>query len=198
LHIAAARIAAVPRAIISFFGENSDNLRRLLHFLELHVMSVAELDRTDIKILNVLQQEGALSAAQVGERVGVTAPTAWRRITRLEKAGVILGRHATLDLKKVGLGLIVFVRVKLVNGGRDSLAAFSRAIHKLPEVVDCYTITGDVNFLLRVVTSDTVAYDAFFLDHLSALPGILSTESSIALSTIKSTQVLPLLPTKRQ
>jgi hypothetical protein len=72
----------VPRAIISFFGENSDNLRRLLHFLELHVMSVAELDRTDIKILNVLQQEGALSAAQVGERVGVTAPTAWRRYQR--------------------------------------------------------------------------------------------------------------------
>jgi Lrp/AsnC family transcriptional regulator len=155
-------------------------------------MDISSLDRTDIKILNVLQKEGSLSAAQVGERVGITAPTAWRRITRLEKAGVILGRHATLDPKKVGVGLTVFVRVKLVSGGRDSLAAFSRAIHKLPEVVDCYVITGDVNFLLRVVTRDTAAYDAFFLDHLSALPGILSTDSSIALNTIKSSHMLPL------
>jgi Lrp/AsnC family transcriptional regulator len=155
-------------------------------------VDISSLDRTDIKILNVLQQDGSLSAAQVGERVGITAPTAWRRITRLEKAGVILGRHATLDPKKVGVGLTVFVRVKLVSGGRDSLTAFSRAIHKLPEVVDCYVITGDANFLLRVVTSDTAAYDAFFLDHLSALPGILSTDSSIALNTIKSSHMLPL------
>ena len=155
-------------------------------------MNDTNLDRTDLKILDVLQGEGSLSAAQVGERVGVTAPTAWRRITHLQKSGVILGCHAALDPKKLGLGVMAFVRVKLTSGGRDSLVAFARAIQKLPEVVDCHTITGDVNFLLRVVAKDIAAYEAFFLDHLAALPGVLSTESSIALTTIKSTHVLPL------
>jgi Lrp/AsnC family transcriptional regulator len=163
-----------------------------LHYWEITAMNVNELDRTDLKILDVLQRDASLSAAQVGERVGVTAPTAWRRITRLEKVGVITGRHAAINPKKVGIGLTVYVRVKLVNGGREALMNFAHAIEKLPEVVECVTITGDASFLLRVLVKDTAAYDAFFIDALSALPGLLSTDSAIVLSTIKSSPLLPL------
>jgi Lrp/AsnC family transcriptional regulator len=161
-------------------------------------MTIKDLDRTDLKILDVLQRDASLSAAQVGERVGVTAPTAWRRIMRLEQTGVITGRHAALDPKKIGIGLTVFVRIKLVNGGREHLLNFARAIQKLPEVLDCYTVTGDASFQLRVVVKDTAAYDAFYVDQLSALPGLLSTDSAIVLSTIKSSPVFPLGTTPRR
>ncbi len=159
---------------------------------------IEDLDRTDLRILDVLQRDASLSAAQVGEKVGVTAPTAWRRITRLEKSGVITGHHASIDPARVGLGLVAYVRVKLVNGTREYLTAFARAIEKIPEVVECVTITGDANFLLRVVAKDTAAYDAFFVDVMSRLPGLQNTDSAIVLSTIKSTRLLPLGIAPRQ
>lgn len=154
--------------------------------------AMSDLDKTDLRILDVLQRDASLSAAEVGEKVGVTGPTAWRRIIRLEKAGVITGRHATIDAAKVGFGLTVYVKVKLINGARDYLTAFARAVEKIPEIVECVMTTGDASFLLRVLVKDTAAYDAFFVEVLSGLPGLLATDSVIVLSTVKSTQILPL------
>jgi DNA-binding Lrp family transcriptional regulator len=161
-------------------------------------MSINELDKTDLRILDVLQRDASLSTAQIAERVGVTAPTAWRRILKLEKEGVITGRHAAINPISVGLGLTVYVKIKLVNGSREHLINFARAIQKMPEIVECVTITGDASFLLRVLVRDTAAYDAFFLDSLSSLPGLLSTDSAIVLSTIKSSPLLPLGNTQRR
>jgi DNA-binding Lrp family transcriptional regulator len=155
-------------------------------------MNAKALDRTDVRILDVLQRDASLSAAQVSERVGVTPPTAWRRIMQLEKTGVILGRHARIDPAKVGLGVQAIVRVKLINGDREHLAAFARAIEKIPEVIECITLTGDISFLLRVIAPDMTAYNTVLMDQLAKLPGLLSTDSSIVLATIKSTQLLPL------
>ncbi len=154
--------------------------------------NLGELDRLDLRILDILQRDATLSAAQIGERVGVTGPTAWRRIARLEKAGIITGRHASIDAAKVGLGLTVYVKIKLVNGAREYLTAFARAVEKIPEIVECVVITGDASFLLRVLVKDTAAYDAFFVDVLSGLPGLLASDSIIVLSTVKSTPILPL------
>ncbi len=151
-----------------------------------------EMDRADLKILETLQQHGALSAAEIAEKVDLTTSTCWRRISRLEEAGVIRNRVALLDREKVGLAVTVFSRVKLATQGRDALSKFEQAVRELPEVVECYTLMGDSDFLLRIVTRDIKAYEAFFLDHLSRLPDVQSVHSSIALSVIKETTALPL------
>jgi Lrp/AsnC family transcriptional regulator len=151
-----------------------------------------ELDKADLRILEVLQHHGNLSAAEVAEKVDMTTSTCWRRITRLEEAGVVKSRVTLLDREKVGLNVTVFSRVKLATHGRDSLAKFEQAVREHPEVLECYTLMGDTDFLLRIVVRDIKAYEAFFLDHLTKLPGVESVHSSIALSTIKETTALPL------
>jgi Lrp/AsnC family transcriptional regulator len=151
-----------------------------------------ELDKADLRILEVLQHHGNLSAAEVAEKVDMTTSTCWRRITRLEEAGVIQQRVTLLDREKVGLNVTVFSRVKLAAHGRDSLGRFEQAVRELPEVLECYTLMGDTDFLLRICVRDIKAYEAFFLDHLTRLPGVESVHSSIALSTIKETTALPL------
>jgi Lrp/AsnC family transcriptional regulator, cysteine-sensing transcriptional activator len=151
-----------------------------------------ELDKADLRILEVLQQHGNLSAAEVAEKVDMTTSTCWRRITRLEEAGVIRSRVTLLDREKVGLNVTVFSRVKLAAHGRDSMGRFEQAVREHPEVLECYTLMGDTDFLLRICVRDIKAYEAFFLDHLTRLPGVESVHSSIALSTIKETTALPL------
>ncbi|HEY3786703.1 MAG TPA: Lrp/AsnC family transcriptional regulator [Steroidobacteraceae bacterium] len=151
-----------------------------------------ELDRGDVRILDVLQQHGDLSAADVAERVGMTASTCWRRVTRLQELGVVKSRVALLDREKIGLNVMVFSHVKLAGHGRDALLRFEQAVREHPEILDCYTLMGETDFLLRIVCRDIKAYEAFFLDHLSRFPGVQSVNSSIALAVIKETTALPL------
>jgi Lrp/AsnC family transcriptional regulator len=154
----------------------------------------SDLDRTDMRILDLLQAHGDLSAAQVAERLSLTASTCWRRITRLEEQGVILKRVALLDREKLGLSVLVFSHVKLAGHGRDALLRFEQAVRKHAEILECYTLMGETDFLLRIVCRDIKAYEAFFLDHLSRFPGVQSVNSSIALAVIKEKSALPLLP----
>ena len=153
-----------------------------------------ELDRGDLRILNLLQEHGNLSAAEVAERLSLTASTCWRRVTRLEEQGVIVKRVAILDREKLGLTVMVFSHVKLVGHGRDALLRFEQAVRAHPEILECYTRMGETDFLLRIVCRDIKAYEAFFLDHLSRFPGVQSVNSSITLAVIKETTALPLQP----
>jgi Lrp/AsnC family transcriptional regulator len=151
-----------------------------------------ELDRSDVRILDVLQEHGDLSAADVAERVDMTASTCWRRISRLQEAGVLRRRVALLDREKIGLNVMVFSHVKLAGHGRDALLRFEQAVLEHPEILECYTLMGETDFLLRIVCRDIKAYEAFFLDHLSRFPGVQSVNSSIAMAVIKETTALPL------
>jgi len=152
----------------------------------------SELDPTDRRILGVLQNDGSLSAAEVAAKVDVTATTCWRRITQLESAGVIKQRVALLNRAAVGLNVMIFAHVKLSTQGRDAIAKFDQAIRKHPAVLECYTLMGDWDFLLRIVTRDIKEYEAFFLDHLSKIPLVQSVNSSMVLTVIKETTALPL------
>lgn len=152
----------------------------------------ADLDRTDLRILELLQQHGNLSAAEVAERLSLTTSTCWRRISRLEELGVIRKRVALLDREKLGLAVTVFSHVKVAGHGRDALLRFEQAVRAHPEILECYTLMGETDFLLRIACRDIKAYEAFFLDHLSRFPGVQSVNSSIALAVIKETTALPL------
>jgi Lrp/AsnC family transcriptional regulator, cysteine-sensing transcriptional activator len=150
-----------------------------------------DLDRGDARILDLLQEHGDLSAAEIAERLGMTASTCWRRVSRLQELGVIRKRVALLDREKVGLNVLVFSHVKLAAHGRDALLRFEQAVRQHPQILECYTLMGETDFLLRIVCPDIKAYEAFFLDHLSRFPGVQSVHSSIALSVIKETTALP-------
>ena len=151
-----------------------------------------ELDTTDRKILELLQTQHGVNAATIGERIGLSQSACWRRIQNLRDQGVIKDQPVTLDREKVGLNAMVFAHVKLNSQGRSNLAQFSDAVRSYPEVLDCYVLMGNVDFLLRIVARDIKAYERFFFDKLSQLPGVQEITSSIALSEIKHTTVLPI------
>jgi Lrp/AsnC family transcriptional regulator len=150
------------------------------------------LDRTDRRILDLLQREGALPVAEVAARTGLSTTTCWRRIQQLEQDGVIRGRVALLDRSALGLDVTIVAHVKLSTQGRDAIAACAEAIRARPEVLDCYTTMGEWDFMLRIVTKDIKAYEAFYLDHLSKLPNVQSINSSVTVTVIKESTVLPI------
>jgi Lrp/AsnC family transcriptional regulator len=153
----------------------------------------SRIDKVDRRILDLLQREGALSVAEVASRTGLSTTTCWRRIQNLEHTGVIKGRVALLNRAALGLDVTIFAHVKLSTQGRDAIAAFAEAIRERPEVLDCYTTMGEWDFMLRVVTRDIKAYEAFYLDHLSKLPNVQSINSSVTVTVIKETTVLPIV-----
>ncbi len=144
------------------------------------------------RILELLQTESGINASEIGEKIGLSQSAVWRRIQSLREEGVIREQPVKLDREKVGLNTMVFAHVKLTSHGRSNLADFSEAVRKYPEVLDCYVLLGNVDFLLRIVTEDIKAYEQFFFEKLSQLPGIQEVNSSIVLSDIKHTTVLPI------
>ena len=154
-------------------------------------MQSISLDSTDRRILDLLQREPGLNASGIGERIGLSQSACWRRIQRLRDEGVFTDHPVILDREKVGLTTMVFAHVKLTSHGRSNLSAFAEAVRSYPEVMDCYVLLGNVDFLLRIVAADIKAYEQFFFEELSQLPGIQEVTSSIVLSDIKHTTALP-------
>lgn len=150
------------------------------------------LDVHERRILSLLQEDASLSVAALAEQVGLSQTPCYRRVDRLERAGIIKRRVVLVDREKVGLNAHVFAQVKLNAHGRANLDEFAAAIRDLPEVLECYVLMGPVDFLLRIVARDIKAYERFFFDTLSQLPGIQEVNSTVALSEIKSTTALPL------
>ena len=155
-------------------------------------MRILDIDHTDRRIMEILQQEPGINAAELGEQIGLSQSAVWRRMQALREHGVIVDQPVRIDREKVGLNTMVFAHVKLTSHGRSNLAEFSEAVKEFPEVLDCYVMLGNVDFLLRIVTEDIKAYEQFFFEKLSQLPGIQEVNSSIVLSDIKHTNVLPI------
>jgi Lrp/AsnC family transcriptional regulator len=149
------------------------------------------LDSYEQKILHILQEDCSLSSAAIAEAVGLSPSPCWRRIDRLEREGFIKRRVAIVDRKKVGLNAQIFAQIKLNAHGRANLDEFSAAIREFPEVLECHVLMGTVDFMLRVVAADIEAYERFFFEKLSQLPGVQEINSTVALSEIKSTTTLP-------
>lgn len=150
------------------------------------------LDTIDRRILRHLQQNARISTAELAEKVGLSVSPAWRRVRALEEAGVITGYQALVDPSAVGLSVSVFIHVSLEKQIETALEAFETAVRRRPEVMECYLMTGDADYLLRVVVPDLAAYERFLMDHLTRIRGIASIKSSFALRPVKQGSELPL------
>ena len=150
-----------------------------------------KLDNFDRKILTVLQQDAGLTVSELATNIGLSTSPCWRRLKRLMDAGVVKKRVAILDHNQLGLDVIVFAEVKLEAHGHEALPNFQKAVEKLPEVLECYTVLGEMDFLLKVVATDIHAYERF-LHHLLSLPAVREVNSKMVVSEIKCTNELPL------
>ncbi|HXQ63350.1 MAG TPA: Lrp/AsnC family transcriptional regulator [Steroidobacteraceae bacterium] len=150
------------------------------------------IDRTDLKILSALQKDASLSTAEIAQRVGLSQSPCWRRISLLEADGVIRKRVALLSRDKVGLDVLVFTHVKLASHGWQSLPKFKQKVVSFPEVVQCFMVLGDFDFILLVATRTINHYNEFIQKRLSQVPGVQAIESRIVLEEAKNTTELPL------
>ena len=151
-----------------------------------------EMDALDTKILDLLQHDSSLSIAEIADRVGLSSSPCWRRIERLKKNGVITQQVTLLDREKLGLNFEVIASVKLQLPTRDNLERFEAAVAKWPEVVDCTTVTGAVDYMLRIVTTDMHAYDDFLRDKILSLGVVSDVQSRIVIRVAKRTTAAPL------
>ena len=151
----------------------------------------AVLDAIDRKILALLQEDARLANVDLAGKVGLSPSPCLRRVRDLEEAGVIRRYVTLLDPAAIGLPVSVFVSVSLERQVEQALERFEAAILKRPEVMECYLMTGDADYLLRVVTADLSAYELFLIEHLTRVPGVASIKSSFALKQVKYRTALP-------
>ncbi len=149
------------------------------------------LEAVDARILDALQGDGRLTNQALADRVGMSTSPCWRRVNRLEQDGMIAGYRAVLDRQKIGLGVLAFVRVKIDSHNADEAEEFSRGIMRLNEVVACYSVAGDADFLLQVVASDLDAYADFAMTVIRRLPRIKEMQTTMVLKEIKAFEGFP-------
>ncbi len=150
------------------------------------------LDKTDLRILAELQQDGSLSNVELARRVHLSPSPCLARVKALEAAGVIERYVALASAKALGLGLNVFISISLKEQSKDSLAEFERRIGEHHEVMECYLMTGDSDYLIRVAVPDIAALERFILESLTPIPGIEKIRSSFALKQVRYKTALPL------
>lgn len=146
----------------------------------------AQIDEFDVRIIQTLQREGRLSVQDLSQRVGLSPTPVLRRMRRLEKDGIITGYAALVDEVAIGFPVQVFVSVKLDRQVDAALMSFETAVQEFPEVVDCWLMTGNRDYLLRVVTDSLAGFEAFLTGRLTRLPSVSSIESSIPLRRVKA------------
>jgi len=151
-----------------------------------------QLDTIDRRIIAALQADGRMTAQELANRVGLSPSPCARRVRLMEDRGVITGYTAVIDQDMVDLPISVFVSIKLERQREEELERFNAAISRWPEVVDCYLMTGQRDYLLRIVVRDLHAYERFIKEKLTRLDGVASIESSFALSQIKRSNQLPI------
>ena len=150
------------------------------------------VDKQDIKLLELLQENSSQSSAEIAEKLNMSQSPCWRRINRLEQAGIIDRQVAIINREKLGLDLVAFTTINLNSIGRQNMERFEEAVKKLDEVVECYTMTGAWDYMLKVIVKDIRQYEQFVRNHLLELPMIGEIHSHMAVTEIKNTTELPL------
>ena len=152
-----------------------------------------EMDAKDWQIVRELQQDGRLTNQELAARVNLSPSPCLRRVRLLEEGGVITGYSADVDPRACGLNIPAFIRIALQRHERDAVAQFEAAVRRIDEILDCYLLTGEADYMLRVVVADLDEYERFVRRRLHAIPGISSMKTSLVYGTVKSSRVFPLL-----
>ena len=155
-------------------------------------MHEVQFDRTDLRLLDCLQAEARLSNVELSERVHLSPSQCLRRLRRLEQAGLVRGYAALLDRERLGFGVVAFVNVSLEKQSEHPAQAFNQAVQDLPEILECHAVSGEADYLLRVVAADLKSFSDFLMHRLLRLPEVAHVRSSILLDEVKSTTALPL------
>ncbi|WP_110707300.1 Lrp/AsnC family transcriptional regulator [Salinicola sp. CR57] len=150
------------------------------------------LDDINLRLLDLLQQDGRMTNAKLAERLALSETPCWRRLKRLEEEKLITGYQANLDRKRLGLGVLAFVQLNCSEHHAGSVEAFERIINASPNILACHNTTGDDDFLLIIVAKDLDDYSRFVERELRRLPGVTNIRSSLSLREVKSTNRLPL------
>ena len=150
------------------------------------------MDSYDRAILEVLQREGRISNVQLANRIHLSESACLRRVRTLEKAGIIERYTAIVNQQKAGFPGNVFVSITLQRQDQADLQTFEEAVREVPEVIECYLMTGEFDYLLRVVVSDAADFERIHSQHLTSLPGVARVQSSFALRTVRKSSVLPI------
>jgi len=151
-----------------------------------------KLEKQDVQILKMLQRDATVSTAAIAEQINVSQSPCWRRINRLEQEGLIKGRVALLNREALGMEVVVFATVNLTSTGRQNLIEFEGDIVRHPEVMECYTMTGIWDYMLKIVTRSIRHYEEFVRNTLTASPSIRELHSHMAVTEIKNISQLPL------
>ena len=149
------------------------------------------LDAIDLRILRAMQTDARMTNVELAEQVGLSQSPCLRRVRKLEELGVIASHVTLLDQNAVGLPVSVFLQVSLERQVEDALRVFEAAVARWPEVMECYLMTGDADYVLRVVAADLAAYERFLMDRLTRVPGVASIRSSFALKQVVYKTALP-------
>ncbi|MEM7284420.1 MAG: Lrp/AsnC family transcriptional regulator [Pseudomonadota bacterium] len=153
---------------------------------------MTELNNTDVQLLDALQNDGSLTTQELADKISMSQSPCWRRINRLEEQGVIDKKVAILNREKLGMEVVVFATVNLTTQGRNNLEDFEREVEILPEVMECYTMAGAWDYMLKIVARDIRHYERFVREKLTKLSHIGEVHSHIAVTEIKNSTVLPL------
>ncbi len=150
------------------------------------------LDAIDARILSLIQDDAALSVAEIADRVGLSSSPCWRRIKRMEETGIITRRVTLLDTQKLGLDFEVVANVKLSLPSKENLDAFEQMVQAWPEVIECMTVTGAIDYIVHVLTTDMHAYDQFLREKLLGSGLVSDVQSRIIIRVAKRTTAVPL------
>lgn len=150
------------------------------------------LDPIDVKILEILQRDASLSTAELAERVGLSQSPCWRRIQRLKEEGYIKGTVALVDRRKLGFTLQIFAQVKMSPLTDEERARFHQAIEAIPEILECYTVFGEMDAMLKILAPDVNWYQDFIFSTVLRLPGVIDVRSIVTLADSKNTTAVPL------
>ena len=155
-------------------------------------MQTITLDRYDLSLLDALQRDGNATNASLGGTVHLSASQISRRLQRLTESGLLAGYAALLDPEAIGLGVTAFAQVILEHHGQAQSEAFENAAAAMPEVMECFSLSGDADYLLRIVAPDLQAFSELMMKRVLRLPGVAHIKTNIALQKVKQTHVLPL------
>lgn len=156
------------------------------------MFDLRQLDDIDKKILEILQINAKITNSQLAKEIGLSPAPTLERVKKLEHGGLIKSYHAEIDTTKIGLGVSVFLQASLLISEKGSIEAFEEKIKKIPEIIECYHITGSSDFMLKILTKNIESYNKFILERLIHIEQIGNMQSMVVLSTLKDSKAIPI------